>query len=210
MVKTKGPILGLAASGSLGGSLTFSQSKGVTYAKKKSRPSNPKSQAQTYKRRLWAWLGSRWNKIEMVAPRASWDALATLHDTSPINEFLRENMHTNLSLFGPHTNAGVIGGGTNITMVGTPTVQPLIGKATITDQYVFKHDGWGYMVETLKTSPLPQEQRLLALLPHGTTTKAHVSAQLKIDKGTYNFTFTTFTTQGDLNPIGVQNGVVIP
>ena len=91
MARTTGPLLSLDASGSIGGSMTFSKWKGRNYVRQLVTPNNPKSAKQTGVRAMMKYLSQIWASIGAVA-QATWDDLAAASAISPFNAFIGHNM----------------------------------------------------------------------------------------------------------------------
>jgi len=91
MVKTPGPALSLAASGSLGQALTFSTAKGRAYLKRKPTPKQPRSGLQASMRAMMKFLTQNWQHLD-AQQQATWaDAYATQF-LSTYNAYLRYNL----------------------------------------------------------------------------------------------------------------------
>lgn len=91
MVKTRGPLLSLAAGGSLGKTVTSSQWKGRSYLKKLAAPTDPRSGLQIGTRTMFAFISKQWDWLNAAA-KATWEAAATLEDISPFNAYLGYNL----------------------------------------------------------------------------------------------------------------------
>lgn len=91
MVRIKGPALGTAAAGQLAGSLTFSSSKGRAYLKKRSTPTDPKSDPQRAMRAITAFLSTWWPDLP-AQDRESWNELAAAANVTPLNAALTYNL----------------------------------------------------------------------------------------------------------------------
>ena len=91
MVKLKGPGLAKGASGTLAGILTFGKTKGRSYLKKRSVPSQPKTPLQRSNRAAVEQLTKRWNE---VAPtyEEDWHQLALELDLTPYHAYLKTNL----------------------------------------------------------------------------------------------------------------------
>jgi len=91
MVKIKGPMLSLAASGTLADAITFASWKGRPYVRERVKPSDPKSGAQLGRRAMFAYLTQQWNLLS-DANRATWQAIADELVASPFNAYLSANL----------------------------------------------------------------------------------------------------------------------
>lgn len=87
MATLKGPLHSLTASGSLGQSLTFLQSKGRAIGKKKSKPGGQASPAQLARRALYKQCTNAWNALDSGA-KATWNAAGQAAQISGFNAFM--------------------------------------------------------------------------------------------------------------------------
>jgi hypothetical protein len=92
MARTTGPLHSDAASGTLAGSLVFSQWNGRTYVRQHVKPKNPKSAAQVGIRVMHAWLAHRWTTYG-AWNKATWQELATAKAITPLNAMVQENLN---------------------------------------------------------------------------------------------------------------------
>lgn len=74
MVKLKGPGLAAGASGSIGGVLVFSQTRGRHYAKKLTIPKQPRPEHQVASRATLTYLAHEWT-TENATSKATWEQL---------------------------------------------------------------------------------------------------------------------------------------
>ena len=93
MVKIKGPMMSMAASGTLADAITFSTWKGRPYVRERVIPANPKSGAQTGRRAMLAFLSQTWSGISEIN-QATWQELADQLVASKFNAYLSENMES--------------------------------------------------------------------------------------------------------------------
>ena len=91
MVKIKGPMMSMAASGTLADAITFSTWKGRPYVRETVKPSNPKSGDQVGRREMFSFLTKIWASIS-DADQATWQDLADQLVASRFNAFLSYNM----------------------------------------------------------------------------------------------------------------------
>jgi len=91
MVKLTGPIMSLAAGGSVGKVLTVANWKGRPYAKKFSIPTNNQQAAQLGIRAVMGFLSNQWASLS-AAEQATWENLAASKDLSPFNAYLGYNL----------------------------------------------------------------------------------------------------------------------
>jgi hypothetical protein len=91
MVKTKGPMMSLNASGTLAGIMQFQQRKGGGCLKKNATPKNPRSAKQTSIRACMKFLSQQWHLIDPT-PKATWTERAELLNISPYNAYISTNL----------------------------------------------------------------------------------------------------------------------
>jgi hypothetical protein len=63
MAKTTLPLLGVAASGSIGRSIVFGRWKGINYARQHAAPANPRTAAQVSQRDLMTYVVGLWQRM---------------------------------------------------------------------------------------------------------------------------------------------------
>jgi len=91
MVKLQGPSISLGAAGAIGGSLVFASNKGRAYAKKLTKPAQPRSPDQLGQRAATGFLTKQWSVIQAVfAPY--WLPAATSFDLPPYQAYLKYNI----------------------------------------------------------------------------------------------------------------------
>ncbi len=90
MVKLAGPMMSMAASGSLGGVITFATWKGRPYARSLVKPANPKSAGQVGVRAMFKFLSQHWAGLS-DGEKATWQARADDGKYSPFNAFMAYN-----------------------------------------------------------------------------------------------------------------------
>lgn len=91
MVKLKAPLIGHHASGTLAKILTYSESQGRAYAKRRSTPTDPRTQDQVAMRAIHKFLTTAWAKMTPTE-QASWSGLATTNNTTLQAAFYTHNL----------------------------------------------------------------------------------------------------------------------
>jgi len=91
MVKVKGQLMSLGASGSIGKVATFSNWKGHTYARHYAQPTNNQQISQLGLRAVMSFLAQQWS-ILTAGQQATWEARAELTNISPFNAYQSENL----------------------------------------------------------------------------------------------------------------------
>jgi hypothetical protein len=90
MVKLKGPMMSMDASGSIGNVLVFSKWKGRNYARRHVIPANPQSGLQVGMRAMLSWMTKRYGSIA-AATKLDWAAFYSAESISGINGYLKFN-----------------------------------------------------------------------------------------------------------------------
>ena len=93
MAKTTAPLFGFAAEGSLGESITFSKWRGVRYAKRYTKPSNPNTTGQQLTRGIFASLNDFW-KLAPAGLVAAWTAFSKGRSFVNRNAFIGQNVRS--------------------------------------------------------------------------------------------------------------------
>lgn len=91
MVRLKAPLFSLGASGTIGGSVTFSTWKGRDYARRHAIPANPKSGGQLSVRAMMQFLSQYWTLLS-ASEQADWETRAAVTNISPFNAYIGYNM----------------------------------------------------------------------------------------------------------------------
>lgn len=91
MAKTTAPLFGFAAEGSVGESITFSQWRGIRYAKRYTKPSNPKTTGQQATRNVFSTLNQFW-KMAPAGMVNAWTAFAKGRSFVNRNAFIGQNV----------------------------------------------------------------------------------------------------------------------
>lgn len=100
MVKIRGPMMSLGASGSLADAVTFSIWKGRPYVRERVIPSNPQSGAQVGLRAMFSFLSKAWDALD-AGDKASFQDLADQLVASPFNAYIAVNLHRWTNFLGP-------------------------------------------------------------------------------------------------------------
>jgi hypothetical protein len=91
MVRTRGALLSLDASGTLAKTLIHSSCRGTPYTKRHVIPRDPKTQKQLAGRAAMRWIQNAWPKVS-AANRLTWAALAEQDNLPLYQAFLRYNL----------------------------------------------------------------------------------------------------------------------
>ena len=114
MVKVRGPLISIDASGTLGDAITYSKWKGRSYVRRRVIPANPQTGAQTGRRAMFSFLTKQWDALSS-GDQATWQDLADDLVVSPFHAFLSFNVEHWHNFMAPTqalpaTRAGTPGG----------------------------------------------------------------------------------------------------
>ena len=142
MVKTKGPLLGLAASGTLANIVNFSENKGRSYARKKPNTKPILTTSSTSAKQLFGFLGGvGWASLT-PAQQQMWAEIAAEKNTTPLNEFIREGMTHLVGAGGPTQEPGQTTGGTAPFTNSLVSIDGGVGQMVVTYALFTLNDGW--------------------------------------------------------------------
>jgi hypothetical protein len=88
MASVKGPLMGLDASGTVAGTITFSKWKGRNYVRQTVRPANPKTAAQQSVRAVTKFVAQNYTHLN-TAQKAAYATLAKPSNITAMNAFVR-------------------------------------------------------------------------------------------------------------------------
>jgi len=156
MVKLKGPIHALEASGTIADILTIAADARGAYARRKPIPSQPRTPGQLTVRALMKWLAQEWQQLT-PAEQATWQEMADARSVAPYHCFVAENHHRWTSYLAPSkeypaTEAGYKPKATNIVGTGGP------GYAEVTVLNQVTWPDWGWIIYR-DTSPMLTKTR---------------------------------------------------
>jgi hypothetical protein len=87
MATTKGPLMSLDASGTVGSAIVFSHWKGRNVVRRHAVPANPQSAGQVAVRALLKFLSQQWSGLT-AGNQATWDDPASGPNISPFNAYV--------------------------------------------------------------------------------------------------------------------------
>ncbi len=208
MVKLTGPALGQAASGSLAGALTFSQSKGRHYVKSFKKPKQPNTKPQMAMRAAMTFLSQQWG-IFSQPYKDTWNGPAAYAGISPFNAFQRENLTRIRNLLGPTVaypaaETGAKSGGGPWSVVGAPRELVVNIETSVQNQQ------WAFGLYNVAGGSIqPVWSDLIGIMPT-LGTGPHAFPWTQHTPGTYWITFIPFSTTGKFFPpaIGWKSAIV--
>lgn len=153
MVRVKGPMMSLDASGTLGGAFVFGKWKGRHTVRSHAVPANPRSAGQVSTRSIMRFLSQSWTNLT-VAEKATFNALAATYAISPFNAYVRHNMKRWTQFTGPQIEIASTSG--TVPVLGTLTVTAGVGELTVSQAITTVNDMWGVLFSaSLTTSYTP-------------------------------------------------------
>lgn len=204
MVKLRGPLLSLDASGTLADAITFSKWKGRNYVRRRVVPKNPKSGAQTGRRAMLSFLSKQWDGLA-AGDQATWQDIADDLVVDPFHAYLSENMkawHNFLapSKVSPITRTGTVG-------FGAPPLEAVwqLQRVRITVRVGTVNDNWGAIVFASLTGTFATAVGNCILVVPADSVAATFYFWTPPDVVDYWFDLRFFTTTGKL---GAEQGEV--
>ncbi len=200
MVKLRGPMMSLAASGSLGKKLTFGKALGRPYARRLVIPGNPKTGGQISIRQMIKFLSQQWAGQSSVAQQ-SWQALADSNKIAPYHAYCKINAARWRSFLSPSIISTILPW-TPSSNVATWTAVAGVREITLT----MSTDGsastdWGFMLfASTSTGFTPAYSNLITLVQSNATTDV-TFVHGPLPAGTYYYRtkiFNTFAASGTL------------
>ncbi len=167
MVKVKGPMMSLDASGTLGGTFVFSKWKGRHTVRAHAIPSNPRSASQVATRAMMGFLASAWTNLS-VAQKATFETIAATYAISPFNGYVRWNMRRWTQFQGPQIEIGSSAG--TIPVLGANTLTAGVGQMSFSQVITTANDIWGVLVEMHTTTAFSPGRNFLRFGVYGTGT----------------------------------------
>ncbi|MCJ7620341.1 MAG: hypothetical protein MUP64_09015 [Anaerolineae bacterium] len=192
MVRVKAPLFSLAASGTLGKSIVFSNWKGVDYVRRHAIPSNPKDPLQIAIRSMFKFLSQEWTSFQ-ATPKASWDEKAAAANVSPFNSYVGFNMFRHRNNLPPTKDS-------NLEMIGvagdvpTTTATGGVRQVTLSIAKGAAAPSWGWMIHRAATGFTPSWANAIALIPYSATPSVYVDTPLA--PGPYYYRIKGFADDG--------------
>ena len=106
MTRLTGPMFSLTASGTIGDVITYSNWKGLAYARARVIPANPQTASQVSQRNTLTGGVSMYRTVACVpaTSKSSWDFYAYGTGMSGFNRYIKLFIETNTQLKSPWTN----------------------------------------------------------------------------------------------------------
>lgn len=144
MVKVIGPLGGFGASGSLAGTIVFSQWKGRPYVRRLVKPSNPRSGGQVGVRAMWKFEAQNWAALT-VAEKQTWEAGADTKVILPFNEYVSVNQKRWRNFLPPSQETPILEAGT-VGISQTFSATAGIRQITIANDLMAANENWGRLI----------------------------------------------------------------
>jgi len=203
MVKLRGPMFSMAASGTIGKTATFATWKGRAYARQCVVPANPKSVLQVSVRAMMRFLSQAWVSVGST-PQGSWDEAAAALNVSPFNAYIKANCQRWREFQAP-------GQTDPVPETGTPPVATLdtaVGGPSymdVTFTITTLNDVWGVILFRSPTTTFDTSRaNAIRVLPVDDT-GALVYTDSQLAAGNYWYDARFFTKEGVL---GAEEGEV--
>lgn len=195
MAKLVGPLFSLEASGAVGGALVYATWKGRPYARKYTKPLNPKAAKQLGVRAMLGFLARHWSSVS-TADKATWTDLAETGNFSNFNAFTKENMNRWVVNEGP-TEAYPAAETVSGTTVASFTTTGSEGYVDISGTITTATDMIGVVIyrdDAAITSP-SWANTVAVLEPSGTDFSM---VDTPLDAGTYHYRAAVLTNDGTI------------
>ena len=144
MVKVTGPLFSMGASGSIGGSITFSRWKGRPYVRQLVIPSNPRSGGQVTNRAMMTFQTQAWAALT-AGNKASWSDLADQNTISTFNAYVKRNMLRQSTFSPPSKEDPAAEAGTPATLT-TFTATGGVREIVLDLDLTALDDNWGVVI----------------------------------------------------------------
>jgi hypothetical protein len=209
MVKVKGPMMSLAASGTFGNQLTYSQTMRRPYVRRRIIPTNPRSGAQISTRAMLTFLSQAWSSIA-PATQAQWTTLAAAAHIAPYHAYCQAGGRRWRSFLGPAT---IVAANPGFPVSGLDTWTATAGVRGITlnlSSDLSQVFDWGFLIFASTVNGFtPVFSNLIAAVPtDGANTVVVEYAPLVAD--TYYFDAKIFNAVGSLGALKGEINATVP
>lgn len=206
MVKVTAPAMSLDASGSIGGTMTFSKWKGRNYVRQLVRPANPRSAGQTYNRAFFKFLAQTWASIKTLYA-SSWQALADVDKVSPFNAFVKQAMQDWQSDLNPVPDPATARS-TDPTQSEPAVCTGGVRRADIAVSQVAASSSWGYILyRKLAGAPTGASTEVIAVLEGVSAGANYIDSGL--EAGTYHYKVRQFDIDGKMYALSNDANAVV-
>lgn len=209
MVKLKGPLLSIDATGTVGKTMTVSSWKGRPYAKQFKVPTDPQTPGQIGIRQAMAFLSTQWSQLT-EAERQTWDELAgqrqiTLLDACNSVNLTRFTQDKGLGKRNPQAEA-------------TNTVTIISELPIASERYVTLaassspgQNAWGYVFyQNASSGFTPHPENVVAVIYGGGVFTVRSARVTPPSAGTWYSRYASFNASGTLKLIAIERSIVWP
>lgn len=194
MVKLTGPGLAKGASGTLAGTLIYTNWKGRAYLKKHARPKQPRTGGQRAMRATMQFLSPAWSTLSDVLQQ-TWADLAAQSEISPFNAYQGYNLARWRSRQPPSSEYPPPETGSGGSCQNFTATQQGLAVSLEWDPLTLMQN-WGYLVYANQTSYGPRPWHQLILMPYGTTTDHQNHLWYPPNSGAWYFQLDSFSITG--------------
>lgn len=194
MVKVAGPMMSLAASGTLAKAITFSIWKGRPYVRERVVPANPKSGPQIGIRAMFKFLSQNWTPMG-AALWSGWNDRADAQVISPFNAFMGFNQARWRNFLGPAALPTDLEEGTNgVYAAGSATAA--VRQISITKELTTANQNWGFIIHRDPETgfDVAFSNAIAVVYTNALATYEYIDTPLAA--GTYYYNFSSFTSDG--------------
>jgi len=203
MVKVTGPMMSMAASGTLADTLVFGTWKGRPYVRERVIPSNPKTGPQVGRRAMFKFLSQEWDAL-LAATKATWQTPADQLVASPFNAYLAENMNRWHNFKAP-TQASPAAEGDTPSDESLQIADWQENRIVLGSMLGTANQAWGAIIFASLSTPLTSSvANAILLLDHDVVT-TYTMYWTPPTVAKYYFTMRTFSKEGVL---GAQTATV--
>jgi hypothetical protein len=173
MVRVKGPMFSLSASGTIGKTATFSNWKGRDYVRRHAIPSNPRSGLQVGVRSVFGFISQDYKNL-LPAQKADWAGIAANTDITPLNAQQATDVDRARRNLGWQQDLTAVNPASiDAPTAGAAAAQPKTLIVTWTDPAANKPDYCYAIYSSTVTGFTPDISNLIAVVKFGTNTYTH-------------------------------------
>lgn len=201
MVRVKGPLFSMEASGTIGNAIVFSKWKGRDYVRRHAIPSNPKSGLQVGVRSVFGFIAQDFANLS-DADVSDWSDLAAGDNITSLNAQIRDAVDRARRNLGWRENTTDPSGSTvDDPTGGAATAQPKTLVLSWTDPVANQPD-YCYAIYRSTTSGFtPDISNLIAVVPVSQTTYTDPGLTAG---DTYYYVVRGLSTAGDLGDLSTE------
>lgn len=207
MARLTGPLMSVDASGPFGKVIVYAKCKGRNYARKLTRPKNPRSAKQLGIRAMTRFLMKAWSAL-IPQDKATFDALAAASQISPINAYVAFN-HARWQENEAPSMRSPAAEATDPEAITSAALTAHANYVTAAVIPAANGNIWGTMVWRDTVEVVATWANCIAVY-FTATTDAHTFTDSPLDPGTYHYRFAQFNWDGVLGTILADDSVVVP